>query len=469
MALDIKFTDFKNYFYSKVTDFSIFNCQEFNLLKVVLEGLVVNYNKSSQKVRNYVFYPLWFFQLILLIKRFKKKNLIKSYQKELELQQQKENLIIDVGRIVFDENNQPLSTYFHNIINKLGKENTTLIIEEIIHKNVFYNFYYKDLAKIFYNSKLTDENKLLRKELIRVFNLIKSKRIFNSGEMENIKIAFNNFFNHYRIWDVIIKALKPQKAFFVCHYHKEGCILALRRNNVKTIELQHGLIAPQDIFYCFPPQVKSIANKALFADKIYTYGKYWKEILLTGVEYSEKQIEILGYFVSTNSVFFENDRIFLDNLCLNKKVILITTQNNITGYFIKYIENMSLKLAQTNPEYIIVVKPHHGEKSEAYKKLETAGNVFVLNINTDILYKYAEINISVYSTTLFEAYRHSITCFALKAEQYIDYVATIINSGIAFPLEFDQNPVEELKKINKTRNSFQNIQFFFSDFNPERL
>jgi hypothetical protein len=60
--------------------------------------------------------------------------------------------------------------------------------------------------------------------------------------------------------------------FCIVHYHNEGKALAFKRKDIKTIELQHGLIAATDVFYVFPPQTKSIINKALFADEIWVYG-----------------------------------------------------------------------------------------------------------------------------------------------------------------------------------------------------
>jgi hypothetical protein len=41
------FSQFKTHFYERVTDFSVFDCEDFNLLKVVLDGLKVDYLKKG--------------------------------------------------------------------------------------------------------------------------------------------------------------------------------------------------------------------------------------------------------------------------------------------------------------------------------------------------------------------------------------------------------------------------------------
>ena len=67
------FTDFKNNFYNKVEDITLFDCGDINLLKVVLDGLKVKYT-SKGKVNSYLFYPLWLYNLYCFIKRKKRKN-----------------------------------------------------------------------------------------------------------------------------------------------------------------------------------------------------------------------------------------------------------------------------------------------------------------------------------------------------------------------------------------------------------
>jgi hypothetical protein len=70
------FSDFKSDFYAKVSDFTLFDCAEFNALKIVLDGLKVDY-VSRGKVKSPIFQSLFVYESINLLKRLKS-SILKS-------------------------------------------------------------------------------------------------------------------------------------------------------------------------------------------------------------------------------------------------------------------------------------------------------------------------------------------------------------------------------------------------------
>ena len=101
------FSDFKNDFYKRVPDLTLFDCGDINLLKVVLDGLKVNYVKKG-KVRSYLFYPTFLYFLYLW---FKKMFIIKSTTKQYDVTLKKQYIVSETDRIQYNETNEPKSVY----------------------------------------------------------------------------------------------------------------------------------------------------------------------------------------------------------------------------------------------------------------------------------------------------------------------------------------------------------------------
>jgi hypothetical protein len=442
------FTDFKKNFYSRVPDFSLFDCGDINLLKVVLDGLKVNYC-SKGKVKAYFFYPLFLYKLISKIKysRVKDDENLKRFFALTLYKKNKTVLVSDVGRIITNFENTPKSLYFDNIIKIVGREKVLIVADNVIDKRIDCDINLKSINDFFINSPLILEEIALRKNLLDTFVKIKKSKIFTDQELKNIKIAFHLFFNQYKIWRHLLEHFPNlNTAYFTCHYHKEGQIHALKKNGIACVELQHGLIAPQDIFYIFPKTISNIKSKALFADKILVYGKHWKDVLLKGAEYSENQIEILGYYLFDDFKGFKSERNQLEKIIDNREVILVTTQTFLHEYFIEFISRLEQKLVKENSNFILLIKPHPSENIEIYKNAFCNSAIIkIVQFPLPLLFEQTKIHISIYSTTLYDALRFNIRNYVFKAKGCEDYVGEIISSGIA----------EEIINIDDFFNSIQ--------------
>ncbi len=77
--------------------------------------------------------------------------------------------------------------------------------------------------------------------------------------------------------DNIIKVVKPKFIFSKSLYSNSWVILASRMNSVKSIEIQHGVFLPDNIYYY--PLNEQIREKLLLPDYIGCLGNIWMDIL----------------------------------------------------------------------------------------------------------------------------------------------------------------------------------------------
>lgn len=459
------FTDFKNDFYSRVNDVHLFDCGDVNLIKVVLDGLKVDY-VSKGKVRSLIFFPFFIFYFFIKIKKtlkFKEENedyLIQKINKGIG----KKHLISDMGRIVYNSKKEPKSLYFDNIIKTYSRENVFIVMDKVLDDKLDFDICINDIVEIVQYKTLSKSDKFFRDNLLKTFLNIKKSKKFDKKELENIKYAFHKFFTEYKAWNYLVKKLgNIQTCLFICHYHKEGQILALKNSKIKCIELQHGLIASQDIFYLFPKLVSEIRDKALFADRLLVYGNFWKNKLLNGSEYLNNQIDIIGYYLYNDFSEIMDEE--LNSFTRDKMVIVITTQTFLHNQFIDFTTKLENFIIENNKNAIIILKPHPAEKLEIYTNAFSNSKLIrVLQYPLPLIFNKASVHISVYSTTLFDALRHNLKNYVFKVAGCEDYVNEIIESGIATEiLEFDQ-----LFNIKDESNLINSIDFY-ANFNNRFL
>ncbi|MCC6252117.1 MAG: hypothetical protein IT238_06605 [Bacteroidia bacterium] len=464
MSIGQSFSDFKQDFYYKVKDFKVFNCAEFNALKIVLDGIRVDY-VSRGPVKSPIIGSYLKFELINKIKRVLlkiKKTQVYSTSYLGSFSKYK-YLISDDGRIALDAQGTPHSYYFDTLINSLGHNQCLHISDKIRNNKAKYHIHYETLINTLLYLPSNEHEKILIREINITYNNIVKSNYFNQKDLENIAFAFQNFFNKYKVWSRFLSFVNPQTAFCIVHYHNEGKILALKRKGINVTELQHGLISTKDVFYVFPPMTSSIINIALFADEIWVYGQYWKTVLEKGVEYVNK-IKVAGYYLYDSFEGYNQILDEIDNFAEGNKIILVTTQTTLHQPFNDYIIWLANDIAQKKLPYKIIVKNHPLEKAEHYQILNDLKNVKIYNYPLLVLFKKSQIHVSIYSTTLFDGVRAGVPGFALYNEQYKDYIEEIIQSGVATLLQIKENPIEKLGNI-KTAHP----DYYYSNFDIGNL
>ena len=458
------FSAFNQRFYEAFDDATVFDCQDFNLLKVVQDGLKVRYG-----FRSYFGLPIMLLKGLQFLKRGKSwlkgdSGLFNSFPPAGLAG--RPYLLLDAGRSLMDEVGKPVSTYFNRILSTLGRENCILGMHYARESQIEYDFAGKDYYWHVHLIPLRKEGGGLYQDLCSTFARIREQTRFSAPELQQIKCAFQRFWESYRLWHVLISRLDPRVCYFVCHHHFEGLILALNRTQVTAIELQHGLIAEANIFYIYPPKVRHVVSRALFPDKIFVYGDFWKDRLLGGVEYSPDQVDVLGYYLHENHQ--ENEafaKYIATKAAGGKQVILVTTQTDLHEYYIRYITWLAHDVANRQLKACIIVKTHPSEDPSLYAQLNDLPQTEVIQANLDDVLRAADIQVSIYSATLYEACRFGLANFSLNVDALADHVDAVVASGVAVRLEIDQNPLDLMEKNRQTVNA----NYFFSVYQEDKL
>ncbi|MFN5184026.1 MAG: hypothetical protein ACK5D5_13480, partial [Bacteroidota bacterium] len=275
--------------------------------------------------------------------------------------------------------------------------------------------------------------------LIETYKKIQKAEIFDSIELKNIYAAIQKFFYEYISWNYFFSKVKINGVIIIAHYHREGFILACRRNGIKILELQHGLIAKEDIFYVFPEQVRAVVDRSLFPDKIFVFGKYWADVLKDGYEFHSNNVKILGYYPSVGKIISHSDKEKIEKLVKGKISVLLTTQKFLHDFFIDYVKK---HFSQLTDDRVVVVKPHPGENIAIYNELNLLKNIHVLEFDLGLLLSNTNYHLTIFSTTVFDALRYNKVSACIGLDQFEDYISSITKLGIAKRIEINQNPFD---------------------------
>ncbi|MGY6560487.1 MAG: hypothetical protein ACXITV_00110 [Luteibaculaceae bacterium] len=444
------YSEFKSEFYKRIDDFTLFDLDlDINLTKVVLSGLRVNYINRG-KYRAFFFYPKVVLALFLFLKKLTTKKIFLDSSK-------KEFVFFEGDRFINKGQEKSVAKYSNKIINYIGREKSLIISNKTFSQNLFdYDYSFQEIKNsLSIQCKISTSSDILQK-LKSCYLRIADSGIFNFVELANIKIAFHEFFLQYITTKFLLESnLGIKKAFIVCHYHNEGKIAALKAAGLEIIELQHGLIAESDIFYCFPKKINSYVKQMLFPNKIWVWGSYWKDVLLSGSEFNNEQIKVVGYFVENELYTGYDKRLITEFYGSSKKKVLVSTQISLHNYFIEYV----LWLSNREPNTRIIVKIHPAESIEVYNRILKVPNILVLNYNLYLLFEEANIHISAYSTTLIESLPYNLVNYSLNIDVCEDYIDEFTRKGISRRLPINQVP--ELTHTQKERNKFKD---FFVNF-----
>lgn len=458
------FSAFNDYFFSCFDDPTVFDCQDFNLLKVVQEAVKLEYDFKSHIHRSVPSIALYHIIKGKVFSELKRKKV--RLQQKLIQSENKPFLFLDLGRTQIDSVGNITSTYFHNILPLFCRELHTYGQLGNSNSELGFDFEASDIFEIEALLPVSKSDWVLRRALFQTFKNIKKYTRFQSFDLFAIQSGFSKFWQNYRAWNFLITLINPQKCVFICHYHNEALLLALKRNNVESIELQHGLIASENIFYVYPEKVSSVVKRALFADQILVYGEFWRKRLLQGVEYADEQIHIIGdYLFRAEAKDDSVAQIVAERIERGQKVILCTTQTSLHSYFLEYIPWLAKDLLSRGNPAFIFIKPHPAEPEGLYADLEQWPNVAVVQGNLDTWLQKADIHISIFSATLFEATRYGVPNFSLEAEARQDYVDSVVASGVSKLLRKGQNPLDLLEPTQTDSLAAE----LFSEFSPEVL
>ena len=462
------FTDRKLRFESRFDDPAIFDCGDFNILKIAQHAVV--------RDRSFDLFPFWrlpvfFIRVLFLLKRARVKmhrHKVVHWQHTLRNLKGRKHLIIDVPRKTHDAMGQDVSLYFERIVDGLGRQDCIYILGGLrANGTIDYDLCFRDVYELFAFKSISKDDRTLLKNLRLTFMNIEKNTRLTRDELHRLKGAIEIFWRQYRTWRKILEYLNPSVAMVIPHYQTEFLFLALKRKKIKTIEMQHGLIANEDIFYIYPDKVAPVVDRALFADRLFVYGDFWRQRVERGAEYRNKVV-VSGFYPYRNR---EYSQAFLDfkkaERLGERTVILITVQKGLEGIFEEYIHDLSKRITPTHPDALILVKPHPSPRY-SIDSLNALPNVRVMTFNLEHVMPLATIHVSIYSTTLYDALLYGIKHnFALYVETQSDYVEAVLRSGVAEKLLPSENP---LLRLGSDKSSITpDPGLFFEEFNLDRF
>jgi len=301
---------------------------------------------------------------------------------------------------------------------------------------------------------LLEELKLLNALVAQCKQLLGSSHAF----LPHLEAICFNYLISYGAASDVIRRFRPDVIVLTCHYGKEGLIRAARQNGVKVYEIQHGIIDENDIFYCYPKEIRGVRKLALFPDSIYTYGNYWSDLLSQYHEF-DRIVTAGDYTFRTPSQTKER-----------QNRVLITTQTGMFADYLQIITWIANQVAQ-NPEWKIVVRHHPLENNTTLSRYRDLCNNFPFiseSVGTSLSEDFQEskVHVSIYSTTLFDACRWPLHNYSVQNfGSASTYAASILDTGIAEGIELGEPlPLHRLAMEKESESCSEKSNYFYSEF-----
>lgn len=387
---------------------------------------------------------------------YKLRSLVRQSPKKITL---KKVVMMDDGRIGTDENGIENSMFLSRLIEPIGRQNISIIKAHSRSTKLEVDVDYHDLDA-YRNLPLVPAEKKVLNDLKAAYTEFKS-RIHEGFLGSALQIFFEDYHKYYHLFE----GQQVEQLFLITHYHQEGLIAAARDHGIQVIELQHGLIAKEDLYYVYPDHLQAYAHQCLFADKIFVFGTFWKGILLQGSGYTADQIIVAGdYSLNANKWKTYTD-------CPKVKGIVLGTQKNMATDYIAYAKDLLSLIVAKHPDWMLWVKLHPLEKElAAYEALASHPNCEVYGRHSNLmeLLSKSKIQVSIYSTTFYDAIGLDVQNYALQHfSTGSDYAAAVVEQGVALPLRIDEDPIALFEANNNV--SIQDRSAFYAEFNADIL
>ncbi len=236
--------------------------------------------------------------------------------------------------------------------------------------------------------------------IFTLFNAWQHYKLLQKIELVSFKNVWNTqatFLAKYILYKLFYKLAKPKKVLFTfASYGCETEIAALKSLNIEVLEYQHGHLYPEHYGYNYHQDLKPLKYKLLLPDKLFVYGKYWKEVLIKIGFFEDAELVVSG-----NPSFEDIKAISLDT---NGRIpVLVCSQPNSAHLFRQFIENY-MKNSEFKEKYYWIVQLHPREVSGEWEEfVKDKEHIEVSNKDTYELLKSVNIQLSGSSTTLYEA------------------------------------------------------------------
>jgi hypothetical protein len=428
----IDFNIIQNEFEQRFPDGKLFEGKKFNYIKLVQHGLSYAMTGADDKLlKKNPFGSWWLFKLKSRIHARRNKGL--NF-----LPQQSEGILFLEGRrklkLPTGEEISPITHLIRETV--LSTEYSWWDTTGAFEKEA--DFSVRNLSN--WSLPTNEIQHEIYLELKGVLRKIKEANVFSELEFQYVESAFYVFFDSFRRWHALFSIARPKTLVGITHYHNEGCLAAAQLLGIKTIELQHGLISKHDLYYVYPKKYREALSKGIFPNEIWLFGNFWKEVLQQGAESEFMRPMVIGNFTTDVAVKSE--------LLSKENRLLLCAQKNLSQPYIDWIRFMKKQILPLHPEWKLIVKLHPLESQVEKYSAEANDSVEVLPISASLNeeLKRAKIQVSIYSTTFFDAIGMQVKNYSLDDIGYSqDYASEMVALGVAESIKKDEDVIEKFE------------------------
>lgn len=428
----IDFNIIQNEFEQRFPDGKLFEGKKFNYIKLVQHGLSYAMTGADDKLlKKNPFGSWWLFKLKSRIHARRNKGL--NF-----LPQQSEGILFLEGRrklkLPTGEEISPITHLIRETV--LSTEYSWWDTTGAFEKEA--DFSVRNLSN--WSPPTNEIQHEIYLELKGVLRKIKEANVFSELEFQYVESAFYVFFDSFRRWHALFSIARPKTLVGITHYHNEGCLAAAQLLGIKTIELQHGLISKHDLYYVYPNKYREALSKGIFPNEIWLFGNFWKEVLQQGAESEFMRPMVIGNFTTDVAVKSE--------LLSKENRLLLCAQKNLSQPYIDWIRFMKKQILPLHPEWKLIVKLHPLESQVEKYSAEANDSVEVLPISASLNeeLKRAKIQVSIYSTTFFDAIGMQVKNYSLDDIGYSqDYASEMVALGVAESIKKDEDVIEKFE------------------------
>jgi len=357
----------------------------------------------------------------------------------------KEIVVIDPGRSVIEQD-RVVSAYFDKVLHWIGRDRTTVIT--VREEGMRYSDYLRGALP---QPQLPPDKEelLVLRELVTVCRATRASRAFSGFEMHQISSSFEVFFTSFRFWYHLFLNQPVKRIIFTSHYHNEGLIAACDVLHIRLDELQHGLIAANDVYNVYPTIFRDAVKNALFPKRIYVYGEYWKRMLLNGCEHSEEEIVVAGDYLSGSAEAIPEHP-------EKKNVILIGAQKRMWPAYDHILTHLTA-LLKIHSDWSVLIRLHPLEDRPDRYEAFVSDRMTICSKSMTLheCLVLCRIQVSIYSTTFYDALGYDMVNFAVKATGFEQYVSDMVSEGVAYELHPDEDPIHRYREL--VRAGWQHI------------
>lgn len=235
-----------------------------------------------------------------------------------------------------------------------------------------------------------------RQKIINLQLLLKNKLDIKTDLVKTIKNEIAVFKISSWFYRKLFKYKRPHQIYIVNFCDKPAIISEAKKQNIEVIDIQHGIIATQDLIYHYPNVFEG--SLKYFPDKFYSWSAIWSKICKLPITNEN----IIAY----GNKYLLNQSIKYSETIKNRNQIVIASQDTLTKEIAQYV----IKNINDLSEYEIFYKLHPNEYSyffnlKEYEELRKHSNVIFLDRHIDLydLLAKSYYFIGVYTAMIIEA------------------------------------------------------------------